>query len=397
MKLLIVAMSESIHTARWISNLADFGWDIHLFPSLESEGTCQELTDVVLYRSFFGRNERVGKNVRFVGVPVFSGRLAAMARSLLKRVVPNFRVSYLSRVIDKLRPDIIHTMETQNAGYLTAAARRGCKQPFPAWVHSIWGSDLYYFGGFEKHRTKIREVLSNVDVLLTEGQRDAKLAEEYGFTGDVLQIPSTGGGIDGLSCCDFFELSKPSQRRTVLVKGYQNEFTRGLVAMRALERSADVLSGYEVLVYSASPSVKSKTKLIAESTGLDFRVLPRVPHDEMLKIVAKARISIAVNLSDGTPNSMLEAMSRGAFPIQSWTSCADEWIKDGKTGLLVPPEDPGRIEKAIRRALADDELVDSAAVENHRTVKERLDRAKLKSLVIGIYETAAETKKSASQ
>ncbi|MBM3711898.1 MAG: hypothetical protein FJW56_00450, partial [Actinobacteria bacterium] len=32
MKLLIVAMANSIHTARWISLINDQGWDIYLFP-----------------------------------------------------------------------------------------------------------------------------------------------------------------------------------------------------------------------------------------------------------------------------------------------------------------------------------------------------------------------------
>ena len=75
----------------------------------------------------------------------------------------------------------------------------------------------------------------------------------------------------------------------------------------------------------------------------------------------------------------------GSFPIQSWTACADEWIEDGKTGLLVPPEDPDVVEKAIRRALTDDELVNRAAEENWRTAIERLDASKLKEKVINFY------------
>ena len=35
----------------------------------------------------------------------------------------------------------------------------------------------------------------------------------------------------------------------------------------------------------------------------------------------------------------------GSFPIQSDTACADEWIEDGVSGLIVPPEDPDSLRR----------------------------------------------------
>ena len=75
----------------------------------------------------------------------------------------------------------------------------------------------------------------------------------------------------------------------------------------------------------------------------------------------------------------------GSFPIQSCTSCADEWIVDGKTGILVPPEDPEVVEMAIRRALTDDDLVNRAAEANFEIAQERLDQRKLEEMATGIY------------
>jgi glycosyltransferase involved in cell wall biosynthesis len=75
----------------------------------------------------------------------------------------------------------------------------------------------------------------------------------------------------------------------------------------------------------------------------------------------------------------------GAFPVQSWTACADEWIEDGRTGLLVPPDDPEAVEAAIRKALTEDGLVDGAAEENLRTAALRLDRERIRPMAVGIY------------
>ena len=35
MRILFVAMADSVHTARWISQIDDQGWDIHLYPSID--------------------------------------------------------------------------------------------------------------------------------------------------------------------------------------------------------------------------------------------------------------------------------------------------------------------------------------------------------------------------
>jgi glycosyltransferase involved in cell wall biosynthesis len=45
------------------------------------------------------------------------------------------------------------------------------------------------------------------------------------------------------------------------------------------------------------------------------------------------------SLSEGISTSMLEAMAMGAIPIQTCTSCADEWIINGEAGFLVEPND----------------------------------------------------------
>ena len=66
-----------------------------------------------------------------------------------------------------------------------------------------------------------------------------------------------------------------------------------------------------------------------------------------------------------------------------------EWIVDGETGSIVPPEDPEPIAVAIRRAVSDDTFVDRAAELNARLVQERLDEAVIRHQVIETYKTIA--------
>lgn len=393
MKLLFVAMSSSIHTARWISQIADQGWEIYLFPSIESESIHPELKNIKVYRSLYGqKGSSTAPSVRSYGIPLFSDTLSSIVHKITKKIFPDYRAYELKCLIKKIKPDIIHTLETQNAGYLTAKTKKLLHEPFPLWIHSNWGIDLHFYGKLEAHKKQIREVLSSIDCFIYEGDRDKRLAIEQGFDGQLVFITPVGGGYDLESFLALRRLKLPSERKIILVKGYQNEVRRALVALRALERCADILSGYDIVIYSASPDVVVKAELMTKLSGINIRIISHTTHDQMFKILADTRISITVNLSDGLPNSMLEAMIMGAFPIQSWTSCADEWIEDGVSGLLVPPEDPDVIEKAIRRALSDDELVNGAAEQNWKTVSERLDKDILKHQIVEFYKTMADKK-----
>ena len=86
-------------------------------------------------------------------------------------------------------------------------------------------------------------------------------------------------------------------------------------------------------------------------------------------------------------------MVMGAFPIQSCTACADEWIRDGYSGIIVPPEDPDEIANAIRRALMEDTLVDRAAEINTTIVKKRLDYFTVKQQAVKMYREIYESRK----
>ena len=113
--------------------------------------------------------------------------------------------------------------------------------------------------------------------------------------------------------------------------------------------------------------------------------MPPSSHEDILKLFGQARIYLGLNISDGISTSLLESMAMGAFPIQSNTSCANEWITDGKSGFIVPPEDPDIIALALRQAIMDDNLVDTAASINEETAKKNLDFWIIREKVIELY------------
>ena len=407
MKILFVAMPGSIHTARWISQISSSscGWELYLFPSLRNRfgfSIHSELNNIIIFRSFmdlkirrsFHQKIKFLRNFFFLHAFIYAFYQCIKSRSISK-FSSLIRAFELKWCIKKLKPDIIHTLETQNAGYLAIQSKYSMdKDSFPLWIHSNWGIDLDFFQNFHDHRKSIHDVLTNINCFIYEGERDKLLASKHGYDGHLFYKFPVGGGYK-INDHFFSKFAKrPAERKIILLKGYQNEVRRALFALRALERCADILSNYLIVIYSAHADVVAKANILSHQKKLRTYISPTISHLEMFKLLAETRISITVNLSDGVPNSMLEAMIMGTFPIQSFTSCADEWIVDGETGFLVPPEDPEIIEIAIRRAVTDDELVNRAAKENFKICKERLDYDLLKSKTIEMYLTVAREKNS---
>jgi glycosyltransferase involved in cell wall biosynthesis len=305
------------------------------------------------------------------------------------------RAAWLARVIRWLKPDMVHSLEFQKACYLTLGAKALYKGRFPPWVVSNWGSDIYLFGPLAEHVEKIKGVLAQCDYYACECHRDVKLAREYGFTKTALPVLPIAGGFQLARLAQYRQPGPTSARKHIALKGYQHWAGRSLVGIRALELCSEEIKagGYSVTVYLTSPEVSLAAERMSLRTGIPLKILPGVPHEEMLQLHGRSRVSIGLSISDGLSTSALEAMLMGAFPVQSNTSCLTELVIDGETALMVPPEDPSEVAAAIRRALADDALVDRAAELNARIAEERLDERLIQPRVIEMYERiAAETR-----
>jgi glycosyltransferase involved in cell wall biosynthesis len=383
-RILFVAMNDSVHTARWISQIADQGWELYLFP-VQQRHPHPMLRNITLFGSTIRRARYLDKSVHYLrrsSLPFYRDVQIGLRTH---HASTKHKEAALLRVIRCIKPDIIHTLEFQHAGYMALNAKKSIKNKFPTWIATNWGSDIFYFGKLAEHQQPIRAVLQNCDYYSCECQRDIQLARKMGFQGQVLPLWPNAGGLKLEHAVSFRQPGPVSNRKAIILKGYQGQFGRALVAFQAFRLCQKILTDYTIVVYSASEETSAAARLFMRETGIAVQIVPRSTHEEILSIFGKARIYVGLSVSDGISTSLLEAMVLGAFPIQSCTACADEWITEGQSGLIVPPEDPTAIAAAIRLAVADDTLVDRAAVINARTAAERLDYFAIKPQVIKMY------------
>ena len=81
-----------------------------------------------------------------------------------------------------------------------------------------------------------------------------------------------------------------------------------------------------------------------------------MPQTELAKQLRRAHIVVSPSTHDGTPNSLLEAIACGCFPIAGNIKSIREWIRDSENGLLVNPADPQALAQAIIIAITNQQL-----------------------------------------
>ena len=377
-KILIVAMADSVHTARWLEQFENSGFKFLLFPSSPHRRVHPKIS------YFLGSGSEMNITIPF-GLK-HTGLLLAAADKLFSNRI---RGLFLRRLVKKFNPNILHAVETQGAGYISSVALKGLKIK-PIFILTLWGSDLFWFRRFKRHEDQLRNLLPQVDLLSMECARDTEIAKQLGFTGEIFPPFPVTGGYELSTNYSSLVNTQPSLRKIILIKGHTRFVGRGLIALEAIEKLSNSLKGYEIIVYSADPQAARKVRKLQRKTQINIRSFKRgeLSHRELLSLFGSSRIYVGISLSDGISVSLQEAIVHGVFPIQTDTSCIDEWITDGISGFIVKKNDLQRLDSLLKRALDDDALVDSAADINYSVASKRLDREVVLRLSVDFYEKA---------
>ena len=382
-RILIVGLPSSIHTARDIEMIAGRGWDLHMFSSLNL-GLHPWLADVTVHLE-------PGSIVSEAPEGVTLRRLE-QTTAPPGGLTPPERAEALAGLIETLQPDLIHSMESQRAGYLTLAAKRLVGDPFPFWMHHNWGVDISFYHRDPAHRAHLRALLSECDYYWAETERDTALARALGFTGEVAPVVAITGGYD-LAAQERLRAPGPTSARTAIAaKGQSGTVYRPETVIAALERIPEHLAGRELLLYLAAPEIEERAGAVCAAAGATLEVISRTgapaSHEAIMRMHGRARVSTAMALGDGYCTSFLDAIAMGAFPVFSDPGGGCELAVRGRDGFFPGADDVEGTAVALARALSDDELVDRATDRNLRSARLWLDRSIVTETWAGCYERA---------
>lgn len=362
--ILMIAMANSVHTARWINQFRNKSLQITIIPSAISSTVHPSINDLLDSDGPL----TVTIPEEFQKFAKITGMIDHFSFGIIRGIRLNRWLKYRNREFE-----MVHALELQHAGYILSRIK-DCTQ-FSRVIVSNWGSDVYWFQRFRRHRSRIGKLLSMATHYSCECERDIKLATNLGYRGVAFPVHPNAGPISNHHLYSAETADIPSVRKVILVKGYTKFVGRADIALRAIELAAEFCKDYQIVLYSSDKKSRKIAGGISSRTGLSIKTLKpyEMDHESMLKLFLSARVYLGVSMSDGISTSLLEAISSGTFPIQTNTSCASEWISEGVNGFIVDYKDSESISERIIEALQNDELVDKAAAINRVIANERLN------------------------
>ena len=356
---LVIGMLDSIHLARWLSQFKELNIDFYIYPSKKFKNLSEALVELLSTN----RNASYKLLARSPFLRI-CGYLDYLRYEFPKIIhMNNSRRYFLDYQLGKREFDYVHALEIQGAGYLISSIEKKSLKSAKV-ILTNWGSDVFYFRNQAKHLENIKQSLSYADFYSAECVRDYKLVSKIGFAGQFLPcMPNAGGfGIEYFSTA----LESPSKRRQVLIKGYGGEFGRINLFIPHMPLIMSKYPEYVFKFYSVTEDVLAELKKLPKEFYDRIEIHQRkrsLSHVQMIAEFQKSRIYIGFSASDGISTSFLESLVSGCYPIQTDTSCANEWLQKGAIATIIPVDIDSLI-TGLSLALESDALVDSASEAN---------------------------------
>jgi len=325
--------------------------------------------------------------------------LRAAARKRIGPYLLDKPAAQIRRIVDEIQPDLVHAMRIPFEGMV--AARADFAQPL---VVSVWGNDFTLHAPVSPGMgRRTRETLRRCDGLHADCSRDLALARRWGWPGDKPEIVLPGNG--GI-CPDVFhprDANEPLSPRLAAVfetipagaklvvnpRGF-----RGYVRSDTFFRAVPLIQARapETLFLCPAMAGEPRAQQWLDRLGIHdaVRLLPRLEPEEMAQLFSRAMVAVSPSEHDGTPNTLLESMACGAFPVAGGLDSIREWITDGDNGLLIDPAEPVQLADAVLRALCEDDFRARAAARNQNEIAARASQPDVLRRAAVFYENLIE-------
>jgi glycosyltransferase involved in cell wall biosynthesis len=375
MRILFVADGRSPIALNWMRYFIAGGHEVHLassFPCQAEPGLASftvvpvALSEVkeTVHTPGGGRRDRLLRRV----LPV---ELRTKVRQWLGPLTLPRAARKLRRVMQTVQPELVHAMRIPYEGMLAALALNKASTPL---LISVWGNDFtLHANSTPLMRRYTRMALERATALHTDCQRDQHLGRDWGFEATKPAIVLPGGG--GIQMDVFYPALDGEDEQPPLVLN-----PRGL---RAYVRTDTIFKAIK-LVHERQPEVRFACNGMAGQgealrwvgeLGLEGKVelLAPLSKEGMAALFRKAQVMLSITTHDGTPNTLLEGMASGCFPIAGDIEALREWITPGVNGLLVDPGDEHALADAMLQALEQPERRARAREINVELVRERAE------------------------
>ncbi|MGH7516844.1 MAG: glycosyltransferase [Gemmatimonadales bacterium] len=319
--------------------------------------------------------DRLIEGARAVDVPAYAAPRVTDANLLV-------RLPGLVRAVGAERPAVFHAHLNWplacKFGLVAAALRR-----VPAVVATV---HLFVEGLMNRNvRLQVRAVGAGVHRYLTVSRHVRDRLAAIGLPERKLRVVP-----NGIDPAPFTQPADP-MLRTGLAGSPDRPvvFTAArLSSQKALDvlLSAAALVPEAVFVIAGEGPERAALEARAAALGITERVRLLGARHDVAELLAACDLFVLPSLVEGLPLSVLEAMAAAKPVVATRIGGTDEAVVDGKTGILVPPGDPGALAAAIHTFLADPERARRSGEAGRDRVRARFTARAMVDGVTAAYE-----------
>ncbi len=387
MKICFIADGRSPSTISWVNHFCRQGHSVSLISSRECDPSlfrgatvlqCKWWLDKLAAR-IKGVAAGAGQAAPWVRPTTpLGGALFRLSDSLIQPAKGIMLAGWVRRVVQRIGPDVVHALRIPIEGEMAALA--GCR-PL---ICSVWGNDFtLHYRESPLHALLTRRLLQRMDGIMSDCHADIGRASEAGLPPGIprLVVPGNGGIQRGVFYKAPFNagfcrgLGIPEDAAVILnPRGYRR-YIRHDTLWRAVEIAAKKVKNLFVVGMGLKgfPDIEKEvyTRGLAGRTVLTGMLT--LTQQEVAELYRRATVMVSLAEHDGTPNTLLQALATGCFPICGDLPSIREWIEDGHNGRLVDVNNPEGVAAAIVDAVRDGGLRERAATINERIIAERAD------------------------
>ena len=304
-----------------------------------------------------------------------------------------FSPLFLKRAIRKIRPDLIHVF------YAYQDLNTLVFHRFKPLVVTVMGGDVLPDQSFNgRRRWLIKKLLDSADVITSKSLfLDGALHQIGNYAHKIRRVTwgvdihrfSPGKEVHFLG--EQWDL-EPGDLVFFSPRNCRPFYNQDLIikAFAAYQSLHGEKKKSKLLISELFPkeAYVKRLKVLVTDMGLQGKVyfVGAIPHKEMPVYFNLADIMVAIPPSDGMPQSLLEAMACGTYPILGDLPQYREMVEDGVNGRLVKMGDVKALTEAISWAADHPEHRKEAARINRKRILEVADKEDQEKRVNAIYE-----------
>ncbi|MGE5810037.1 MAG: glycosyltransferase [Ignavibacteria bacterium] len=367
MKILLLSDSNSPHTFKWASALAERGIEILLYSLPEN------LVDS--YKKF--------KNIRIESAGVKESKQFKNEANLSK-ITYLLSLLKIKKLIKEFKPDILHAHYATSYGLLGALSR------FHPFVISVWGTDIISFPNASfLHKKLLQLNFKKADKILATSRYLAK--ETNKFTSKKIEI--TPFGVNTVQFA-------PASVKTPFNIPAEGQIIIGCIKRLEDTYGIDYLIKAFKIVKDKNFDKKLKLLLVGEGSKLNFYknladelsveadvfFAGKIPYEKIADYHNMMDIAVYISLYESFGVAVLEASACEKPVIVSNAGGLPEVVENNRTGLIIEPKNIEQTADAIDKLVNDPELRCKMGEEGRKLVREKYEWSNCLDKLIKIYE-----------